>query len=172
MPKEDMKLSKCRAIRSANTTGSATDLADGCRAEIWDMTASTGSTAMPSSAVTSSEADSGTSAWFCEKFCTKRCDPAYSEAPNEPFTRKMAEGFSLESLGGVSGMHICISRGEWGRTFRAIETPCLARRNELWRHSRVEMALAASSISITVIAQTKDGSWPADIPVPRRKTQI
>jgi hypothetical protein len=66
MPKEDVKLSKCRAIRSANTTGSATDLADDGRVEIWDMTASSGSIAMPSSAVTLSAAvDPGMSAWLC-----------------------------------------------------------------------------------------------------------
>jgi len=78
VPKEDVKLSRCRAIRSANTAGSVIDLAaaEG-RVEIWDMTASTGSIAIPSSAVTSSEVvDPGISAWFCWKFCVKRCDPA------------------------------------------------------------------------------------------------
>lgn len=66
MPKEDVKLSRCRAIRSANTAGSARDFPDEGRVEIWEMTASTGSIAMPSSAVTSSEAvDPGIIAWLC-----------------------------------------------------------------------------------------------------------
>lgn len=66
MPKEDVKLSRWRAMRSANTAGSARDFPDEGRVEIWDTTASTGSIAIPSSAVTCSEAvDPGIIAWFC-----------------------------------------------------------------------------------------------------------
>ena len=56
MPKEDVKLSKCRAIRSASTVGSGTDFPDDDRVETWEMTESTGSIAIPSNAVTFSEA--------------------------------------------------------------------------------------------------------------------
>jgi hypothetical protein len=68
MPKEDIKLSRCHAIRSVNTGGSVTDFPFDGRAtsEIWEMTASTGSIAMHSSAVTSYEAvDPGIIAWLC-----------------------------------------------------------------------------------------------------------
>jgi hypothetical protein len=65
MPKEDIKLSRCHAIRSANTGGSATDFPFDGRGEIWEMTASTGSIAMHSSAVTSYEAvDPGIITWL------------------------------------------------------------------------------------------------------------
>jgi hypothetical protein len=66
MPKEDVKLSRCRAIRSVNTGGSATNFPVDGRAEIWEMSASTGSIDMHSSAVTSYEAvDPGIIAWLC-----------------------------------------------------------------------------------------------------------
>lgn len=52
-------------MRSANTLGSATDFPDD-RVETWEMTASTGSIAIPSNAVTFSEAvEPEMIAWLC-----------------------------------------------------------------------------------------------------------